>query len=401
MKKLFTIAIVLTPILFQYKSPIPGIDVATFIFMLITPFIILRSTINISLCPPLFLFLTYIMTGGLLSIGLQGAVDMLPLLRMGKFVFLIFIVIFVGYKKYFDFQFGIKVLKNATLVSSVFIIIQTVIYSFGGIRIIGIIPNLVTSDQHAMSILATSALLAGEGYYRPSSFFLEPAMFTQFCIIYLAYCIFKFDYQDDKKDVLYSILITIGIVMSTSGIGLIFVAFLWIVYALKDIKKVSNERRGEGVIFIIAIVIALFLILPQIGFIQQIVDRAFSDADGGNAVLARMIAYKYYFDLPFIFKIIGMGYGNVPSNIYFNSLAYIGYCTGVIGGIFLLWVMIYSYKRAKMFQKMLCILFTIMIFGASVFTATTICFYFPFILYQERSVTSLKLKQSVNNNYKK
>lgn len=375
MKKIFTFLLVFLPIISVYKSPIPGVDFGTFCFICISPIIVVttKKVYFFRENKALAIFLLYIMISTVLSIFVQQSIDnQLMIFRLCKFIFLILLVLYFGLPYLFDYNFAIKALKIITILASIYLLMQVIAFYFTGI----ILPNafynlLITEDQYT-NISYYAAL---NSMYRPSAFFVEPSYFFYYVVLYLIIALF------DKRDIKTAILVTISIFGSTSGQGIILTILIWGWWCFENyFENMSLSKIVKAsIIFFFFIIGVLFII--KIPIIEEALSRVFALDNnlGGNAIIARISGFRYYATLDSIYKYIGIGYGNPMEGIYFNSVAYILYCCGLIGIALLFYVFYVHIKESKNYSRIFLILYFISLFISLSFIAYYICFYFAFI----------------------
>lgn len=379
MKRIYTFLIVILPIIAVYKSPISGIDLGTFAFISMSFFILLFSKGRVQLIKPMLIFLIYIVFSTLISMQLQGELEnILIILRTGKFVLLILLILHIGNKELFDIEFGLKVLKTVSIVSVLYLILQTIGYKFFNV----LLPNGILSLIIDEAYLNVDYVTEAKFLYRPSSFFIEPSSFSQYNLLYLSYSIFGLDNKKLLYNWRHALYISVGILLTGSGQGILLVFATWGLWVLN--KLFLSKMKFKQYLLLAGIIVSGMLFIPyllQNDFISKALSRVFtaSTSSGGNAFLARIKGYDHFNRLPSIFKIIGMGYGNVPPRIYFNSAAYTLYCSGMIGGIILLYIFWDIFKKGIGFQKEFTIIYFILTMGTTAFKATSICFYLSFI----------------------
>src|SRR5680860_548879 len=231
--KYFTFLIVIFPILTIYKSPIPEIRLSTFILILLTPLVLKgvskKNNIGSKVGKKFIVFFFYILFSTLLSIlFLVEDFDInLIALRVTKFILLPTLVLLIINKKYFNLRYGLQLLEKITLIASVFLIFQTIIFYSTGILISGVIKPFLEYDAYATHDYLEMAL----PFYRPTSFFAEPSHFCYFAIVGLIYSLWGF--IDKPKKIIYALIISLAILLSTSGQGLVLLIFCWTFYVLK------------------------------------------------------------------------------------------------------------------------------------------------------------------------
>lgn len=388
LSKIFTFLVITLPILSVYKSPVEYFDLGTFLMIIFIPFILQKSEYRIRNDKPLIFFLSFIILSSLILIT-YNSLNFTPILRMVKFVTLISVVLLMGYQNLFYKRFALKVLKYVTNAAVIYLILQVVLYRVFGIFLPNGIPALADNDAYLANIYISAT--------RPSSFFLEPAHFAQYSLAYLSFCLFgKKEIKNFNGDWKNIVFIAAGIILSTSGQGLLLLGILicmWIVWKFFFVKI-----DLKGILLLILVIVILISIIPVL-FNSSVVTSTLTRLlttdvnNGGNAVVARLGGYQYLSYLSGINSFIGMGFGNTP-DFYLSGYAYIIYCTGYIGLAVFLFVLLRMLKRSEFFyQKSLIIIFSIMLIGAQMFTATSICFYFALIYLQ---INGLKKQTKTN-----
>lgn len=386
MKTVFSFLIVLLPILSIYISPIKGIDLGTFCLLFLSPFLFMgflkRSKIKVPLFMIIFILYTFI--ASLFSFMISTPSDFkISLLRMGKFVVVLSIVFIMG-NMFFNYTLAKKVLKVVTMTAVSYIIIQTVVFYSAGRLLPSVFFNLIQSEIYR----DIDYVSAAARFYRPTSFFLEPAHFSQYVLLYLTYCLFG-DHQENRTNLRMAIFITIGLFLSTSGQGILLSMLIWVLWWFSKIKKANIKNKTYLIFF--AVLIFIFVLPPvfQTRIVQMAINRLITDSGSlGIAVKGRLFTYNYYKELPILQKIIGMGYGNVPVGVYLNSAAYTLYCSGIIGLLLVMMMFLDAFVHTQYFQKYFCLIYALLILGSGSFTAIGIAYYFMFIYSGYRKVNA-------------
>jgi len=373
--RIFTFIVIAYPILGVYKSPLEYFDLGTFITLLLIPIIIKKSDFKIAINKPLLILLYYIFFSTLILI-LLNSLNTLSILRTGKFIVLIFVVLLCGYNRLFDKLYALEVLKIVTNIAIVYLIIQVILNKGFGIILPNGIPALADNDAY----LYTSHIAA----VRPSSFFLEPAHFAQYVLVYLTYCLFGVEQNNTLSNRWRNaIFILVGIIFSTSGQGLILACLLICIWLFTQMfmSKISLLKI-VALLFVVLVSIFIIPLLLNLESVNYTLSRIFTDnlSGGGNALESRLRGYEYIKYLKGINLLIGMGFGNIPEGIYMSGFAYIIYCTGIFGFLIFICTLLSIFKKAKGFQRPLLIAYFALLIGAQMFTASNICFYFA-ILY--------------------
>lgn len=381
-KKAYTIFIILFPILSNYSSPIIGVDLGTFFFCMIGCIIFFKYFNEIKIEKELFFILFYtigITIFSLVSFELYSS-EVSILMRMFRFVILLFIFSSCN-GRFFDFKYGINLLQKVTLIASFYLIIQYVVYSFTGY----ILPKFIPGITKLKGIVDSNVLSEYASFYRPTSFFLEPSSFVYFSSLMLVCSLYINNLYEIKNKFLTAVIITIAIILSTSGQGFIVLIVVWGYWIfLLILKKNTGYFRILKRKYIFLVTGIGLLISSNSKIIKNTLGRIFvKDVEAMSAVDARAGGYELYYQLPTIRKIIGVGFGNLPDNTYFSSIADILFTLGIIGLVTIIYFYLQLFLKGKRFQKVLCIVSIVLMAGGGLFTATYLIFYLSFIMLKD------------------
>lgn len=193
-------------------------------------------------------------------------------------------------------EYFVKAITVVSVVASLCIIIQYFCYYILGFHLQLVPTRLLLAKSEQWVLLAQTGRVSVTGkpirFYRPSAFFLEPShmfiyMFTPLLINLLSNNI-------TKKQLRISILLTIGMICSTSGMGIAAAAGAWLLYLGKnskknsrlDIRKFFRPRSALILLILIVFAVCLFLFVP---FFRNSVLRVISSgSDYKNAVSGRV-----------------------------------------------------------------------------------------------------------------
>ena len=124
---------------------------------------------------------------------------------------------------------------------------------------------------------------------------------------------------------------------------------------------------------------------------QIILERIFSSDlnDVNTAAGARFRGYIQYLQLPFVYQIIGMGYGSTPNTslgTWFSGASYLLYGCGIIGFLICLvfFLSLFTQKNT-MDQKILALVFFLLFFMDDCFMSHVFVVYMSFIYGKSNS----------------
>lgn len=323
LRKYYTLSITLLPVIMCYKIPVVNYSVSTVLVALLmipaTMFVFSnlskpdRKSLKIVL--PFFLYVSYVMfKSDSINIMLQIA------------IIIHFLAITNGIIRTDLLK---KYLLNVSIAASLITIVQLFThYLLGGHIPCIYFPGIMDSMKEQYFSAIYSGVGRWGGMYRPCSFFLEPAHMAQYSFIGLL--ISLFDTSINKKKKKY--IITIGIIATSSGIGILSCALCWGLWAfITKVKGTILEKIVELVkySFIGGVV---FVILLQIPYFQNALTRMTVQETGEyNAVDGRLFFWDRYIgeahtdDLMF-----GFGSEALP-DVFFTGMMTVIYAYGYIG----------------------------------------------------------------------
>ena len=391
--KFITILFIILPLLSIYKSFIYPLSLADLAIMIIAILSVIDTFINksqrrylltkekkyIHFAPLLFIILMIFTT--LLSILVNGEVIVSSvIIRILRYALFMYSVSVIGYK-YFDSNYGAKLIVTISIVSTVYIFIQTIVYYSTGVVLPFIIPffDPVVSDYNDIS-----GLIAwyNQFYYRPQSFFMEPAHFSQYNLVSLALCLFWKEKFSEQNRIKTAIFLSIGLVLSTSSIGVILGLFIWSIYLMKSYR---NKITHKKIVVFILMFFVLIILSPTILETQRItvpIVRVF------QTTARTTDSISLFEGLNIKQKILGIGLGNeevylgIGTKIPFmNALTIVLLSAGYIGifAYLILFLSLFLYKKGL--SKVLVISLFILSFGSEVFFTYTGILWMLFIYY--------------------
>ncbi len=289
--------------------------------------------------------------------------------RIAKFIFYMLCVFMCG-KQFFDTKVFQKAIFIISIISCFFIAYQYIMYYGAGKIVLGRIPGLTLYLDEYSKI---DYNLIYSYSFRPSSFFLEPALFCHYTIVSLILVLFIDKMPTGFNRVFIAILVTAGILMSTAGQGVLYLVIVYTIYGFKGIKS-----KAVALCFIICAIAIALVCYNKIEVVQYAVDRLLFNE---NAFEARLGSYKYVFKLNGLHSIFGYGYGTTPNGEYLPGAAYVWYGCGIIGLFLSFRVFGSFYHQTKSITaKIICIMFFVMFFGTGLFYNYMLYWYFTLIL---------------------
>ncbi|MGV3026956.1 hypothetical protein ACED96_14670 [Clostridium thermobutyricum] len=380
LKNAFTILIVLYPILAIYASPIPKVSIADILLIILIIFIsfyILRENDNIYniINGKMFVFLIYIIISTLIIILIDNNLKEILFSSLRYILYIITITFYV--KKFFMYDYAIKLLKKTSLIISIYIFIQFIFYYILGIVLPNIIPGL--------RVMGTENILINIDYarksyllFRPTGFFFEPSHCVQYLSIILIYYLFNFE-NIKNKDLKYAIITTIAIIFTGSSTGTLILFIIWGMWFFKKLRKHNILKNIKFIISFITVCILGGSILINMNFIQKSLFRLVgSGSNGGEAITGRFANYGSVINTENMFKFF-FGNGINSNNEYLPGIPLAIYSIGVIGFIILFYIWIKSSIKNVGVKRIIMIIFIILNLGTAIAFSEGILLYYSLI----------------------
>lgn len=199
-----------------------------------------------------------------------------------------------------------------------------------------------------------AARMRDAGYMsRPSGFFLEPSHF--FVYTFPIVTIHLLSPKKSKKHFRTALFLSLGLLFSTSGMGIAFLLGVWLLYYTLYRKKSGGDKVRINDLFSVNNVILLvffgFVILlayRMIPFFQNSVDRVFTEDQTTNAIDGRVrLAQNYVRRISG--RAVWFGTPNIRDELDFNLSGFFATYIkwGVFGLIFSYWFYIQGIFKLK------------------------------------------------------
>lgn len=368
--KLLSLLLVLLPIFNMYGLPGDRGTLADLALIVMSVIIIYRVTVShtVKISPPLLFFAAYLFLDGIIVMVYTTAPFSQHVTYTLRYI-VYFFIFAVGFKNILDINYTIKVYGFMCLISTVWLILQYVSLVFFGRYLPGFISQFVTRKE----LLTDYDYIYYSQFYRPRSFFEEPAHYATFVVGFLIILLLT---SDTSKKIWLKIFLSFGIVLSGSTAGLAMLALAWLVYVGKMFKE---KRIGtKTLLLVIGLVGALYVAL-QSSTAQILIRRTFksNEASSGRfenvmAALSPRSTLEFFFGRGAYVPAISEDIGWLP------GWPLIYKCYGTLGLLILLIVLFMLFRRANKNQRMFIILFVLLNVGTEMLTMS---FVFPYMAY--------------------
>lgn len=358
-----------------------GLGMVSLIILIPVLFIINERKISfqaISYCSAIIIFCTY---SAIRSIDSFSGI-------LGYFLVIIWMVGLYNNGVDEDQLFG--VIKKVSYFASVIVIIQSLFHYLVGGHLVANLPFLLKDEIRLQYMSLISTGVDSTGIYRPSAFFLEPAHFSQYGIIALLYILLR-----EKKDgrIKKAILISVGIALTLSGMGIVMVLGAWITFLALGLDYKKRQSFENALYLIVAGLIIVFF-LSQLPLFQTALKRITGNETGYNAIRGRLFYWDYYFKpLQRSQLILGLGY-SVDTQNYMTGFMKLLYCSGYIGVVLFYFALLKNIRNRTKFSVITGLTYAAMTLFSGI-TATINLVFFLTVIFSTKRDDS-KVKSSVN-----
>lgn len=371
-----SIVVAFMPLLSVYKSPVPGVDMATLVVLLTFVVLMLNEKkIKVDRRSGNFnLLLGYVVVVTLVNliifkppIGWDYAEKSLVILRLVKFAIVIVVYFTFSFLRDSSLPMIMATIRLIVHINTLFILCQQILYLAFGIVVYNPFTNFAVVDIYQVG---KYSMLQGFGLYRPSAFFLEPSHLAQYFLVYLCYVLYA---EKNRLKRTWELGVTaLGIICSGSGMGIVMLIALVALWGVWRLQQDPVRTFFAGSLVLIA-----FIMLLNTTFMQSVFSRLLTDnVDyGGNAIQARIgEGYTVFLQLDISNQLFGAGFGNVPS-FFLNGIAYMLNTVGVFGIFLLLFSILRIFFRAKLWAKWVLICYVILLSASQMFSVDGIVYY--------------------------
>ena len=250
-------------------------------------------------------------------------------------------------------QFILAASKVAT-VACILVIIQTISYYLLNYHIQLAPTSLFTEDAWAWVLLAKTGLIGVTqqmgSLYRPSAFFMEPS--HMFLYVFPHLCFMVLSPNMNRVKLRRGVLYSIGLILTTSGMGLIVVAGVWGLYFTMS-SGVQNKLRLQNILKPKNILLVMFFVVLGVGAfvsvpviregVMRFLDTSDAGAIAGRTRLANMLLESLGS------KNIIFGVESTTAGLDFNMPGFVAtiYKFGIIGTVFSYWIYLYGVFKLK------------------------------------------------------
>lgn len=305
----------------------------------------------------------------------------------------------------------LKLLRIITVVSASYVILQYLTYHVFGI----VLPNNLLPLPVSRETMEEVSTSFEKYYFRAYGFFTEPSYFAKFIVPGFAYSLYGWNQK--KVDYFSCILIAVAVFCSTSLQGIVFIIFMILFrgsYLLHN-KHIPVVVIRRVLLFLFLLLFFLWVFSQYKGwdYILLRFDKllAFDFRSGGSMSLRLLRGYYVYDQLPWVFQIIGLGFGGIADYIianniytpydasiysnatvagYVNGISYILITGGGIGFIVFAYCYLKIYNYSNTVNKIILLTYLLMLFsGGGIFTIT-MCYFLGIVFIGNKHSVAIR-----------
>lgn len=412
---IYSFFLAILPIMSIYKSSLPILnagELGLIFFSLITILLILKKSKKmefgknrINLLPinffSAFLFLTciaiFFIDGNFSSLDVFN--------RFIRLALWAFSISFIGYFL-FDYEHTKKWIIRVAVLATIYIIVQSIVWFSLNIHLPAVVDNAFIKPAAEGYADTKSLVNYYENYfYRPASFFAEPSFYAYYSIVALILVLFQTG-KDSRVKHSISILISIGLLISTSTTGIYLLILVWCYYTYKNATGKNGIIKSLKIgFFLLPISLIIFTSLLFSNFftgndivsqLQSVMSKPL-DFEVSNRLGG---SYELFSLLDGIQRFVGVGFGNEDiylqlKSVYYNSIAIVLLSAGYSGLIIFILFSAKLIMRRDAIAVCLAASYILLCFSSGILYSSSSIVYLTIILYKNKNTNLILLNNKI------
>lgn len=344
--KICAFFLALSPILQHYKGIFEDLGITVLLITCLWYFLKLLSIIHQVKIPAMIV-------GLLIFQFYKSVIHGVSFMGLAYAVVMIFIYI-TATNDLINLTFFLRTSCSIATLASILILVQYICYYVLGFHL-QLVPTTLLLPEAEQWILGAQTGLAGitgriGTLYRPSAFFLEPS--HMFLYVFPHIFIMLLSPRKSKMKIRKGILLSMGVVLTTSGMGLLTVGFAWVLYfALSSGKmnklSLKNLLKPQNFFLLGFFLVAAIFAITTIPTIQESFMRIIDTSNQGAVAGRTRLSTNLIKTLNFSEWVIGVT--NTLEGIEFNMPGFLAtvYKFGLIGVFLSYTVYVYGIVKCK------------------------------------------------------
>ena len=318
LQRIFTIGIVLLPILSQYR--IAGFSLL-YLYSFITVAFFGISVHIIRISNKYWLYIIYTLFSTIFALLTLKVMSISLVLSNIFFMLLILVNMYILAPEYFDVIKGYKIYTNIIYIISVILLVQFILFTVKGIKTAFIIPGLELNYGGVFNSTEFIQQFLGYQNFRVSSIFIEPTMYAAYILPWIFISLFNTDRNFEKDNIIRVLVVTIIMCLSGSSYGILGAAIAWVLFIEVGIWKSGRK----GFVFAVPIILLIAYWVFNLEIVQtQLVMKmgSLNKLDVASSTSLRLLRGWYCFKSLHIVNIIfGCGYGILEAFFAQNDIS--------------------------------------------------------------------------------
>lgn len=318
------------------------------------------------------------------------------------------ITIYVFGYSFLDYQEFKKWLIRISLLLSIYIIIQSLLYYGTGYLLPGFPLNATVSTSSSARLIYehTVTMARRTGYLKANGFLAEAAHCAQALFICNIILLTPEDLANNKKQIRLIILLSVASIMTFSASAIVYVSFIWLLIVLSMMKNGTlNKKMGTTIVAVLFVGLIVAFFIGNNANLQTVIGRitaASSSSTADNSAFFRIYkGFTYWLGLPVEYKVFGIGFGNYNSMIsvytgamqdgmtseYMNTASYILVSSGLVGFLLMTGMYIRLFRNGNDVAKYMIIGLILMSLSASPYSSIYWIWMMLIIIYNQKDTT--------------
>lgn len=294
--------------------------------------------------------------------------DTSVLLRTARYIYYLLFVAVFG-KSFFSVEISLSIYEKIAVFSTLFIIVQYVLYFGAGFYLPGYLPFLNVAREE---LVLYSFNIYTAVNQRMRSVFSEPAHYAAYVAFYMYLVLIRNGLSKIVlKDVFVCLFITLGIVLSASTTGVSLAALGWSFFFLfKCLNKRIDLKYGLFFPFIVAVILSVL----QIDNVQNAIFRLTENSAQEGRLINTFEVDVSSFSISSLF-----GHGMDLQEMYLASFGRMLFYFGIVGTLIVV-VSFFIYSIKNKFAFLVFLFMMVMGVGTALWVSGNIILYLSFLL---------------------
>lgn len=380
-KKVFSIIIILYPILNRYASVIPMLTLSETLIFLFLIYSFFKKRIHpVKIFIPFVIYLGFLVVYYIIS-GSNNEENQDNIGTILRLIFLYVSITFLG-KGFINGKFAIKWLNIIAILMVCYVILQSIAAKFG-IYLTTYIPGLpIMAEDRDLYILEQQQKYGST--YRAYGLLNEPAALS--CYLFLPLAINLFSKINIPDRIRKALFISLGCLICMSSTGILMCGLAWGSFIFFNPSKNTKKYKK----YAIAAILLSIIIIPHTviweTFVERTLGGSLSSIDLQNNT--RLNALDVIKDMVTNMNLsnILLGFGMASTIFYLPGFFRVLYTLGLCGFVIVIIQFYYLYRNRNFLQKKLVLFYIILNIGTEILLGNFAVYYLTFILANKKEI---------------